>query len=85
LVTGDVETVALVPVKPAGKLAWPKTLAEQAQAVRTALTAVAGPADAATLAKQFKSARVDRIAELLATLSSLGQARAFPEGRYVAH
>jgi len=82
--TGDIEATAPVQVKAAGKLPWPKTLAEQAQAVRTALTAVAGPADAATLATQFKSARVDRIAELLATLSSLGQARVLPDGRYVA-
>jgi hypothetical protein len=73
--TGDTETAAPAKVKAAGKLPWPKTLAEQAQAVRAALTAAAGPADAATLATQFKSARVDRIAELLATLSSLGQAR----------
>jgi hypothetical protein len=83
--TGDIEaTAAPTKVKAAGKLPWPKTLAEQAQAVRAALTAAAGPVDAATLATQFKSARVDRIAELLATLSSLGQARAFPDGRYAA-
>lgn len=83
--TGDIEaTAAPTKAKAAGKLPWPKTLAEQAQAVRTALTAAAGPADAATLAAQFKSARVERIAELLATLSSLGQARAFPDGRYAA-
>ena len=79
------DTAAPAKVKIAGKLPWPKTLAEQAQAVRAALVAAAGPADAAVLATQFKSARVDRIAELLATLSSLGQARAFPDGRYVAH
>jgi hypothetical protein len=83
--TGDIEaTAAPTKAKAAGKLAWPKTLAEQAQAVRAALTAAAGPADAATLASQFKSARVDRIAELLATLSSLGQARALPDSQYIA-
>jgi hypothetical protein len=82
--TGDIEAIAPpTKVKSTGKLPWPKTLAEQAQAVRAALTAAAGPADAATLATQFKSARVDRIAELLATLSSLGQARALRDGRYV--
>jgi hypothetical protein len=81
--TGDIEA-APTKVKAAGKLPWPKTLAEQAQAVRAALTAAAGPANAATLATQFKSARVERIAELLATLSSLGQARALREGRFVA-
>jgi hypothetical protein len=83
--TGDIEaTAAPTKAKAAGKLPWPKTLAEQAQAVRTALAAAARPADAATLAVQFKSARVERIAELLATLSSLGQARALRDGRYVA-
>jgi len=83
--TGDIEaTAAPTKAKAAGRLAWPKTLAEQAQAVRAALTAAAGPTDAAILATQFKSARVDRITELLATLSSLGQARALQDGRYVA-
>jgi hypothetical protein len=83
--SGDIEAnAAPIKAKAAGKLAWPKTLAEQAQAVRAALTAAAGPADAATLATQFKSARVERIAELLATLSSLGQARILRDGRYVA-
>jgi hypothetical protein len=83
--TGDIEaTAAPTKAKAAGKLPWPKTLAEQAQAVRTALATSAGPAAAATLATQFKSARVDRIAELLATPASLGQARDLRDGRYVA-
>jgi len=84
--TGDIEAAsAPTKAKAAGKLPWPKTLAEQAQAVRTALATAAGPATAATLATQFKSARVERIAELLATLASLGQARLLPDGRYVAY
>jgi hypothetical protein len=70
--------------KPAAKLPWPKTLAEQAQAVRAALSATASPADAATLAKTFKSAKIDRLEDILETLASLGQARALPDGRYVA-
>ena len=61
--------------KAAAKLAWPKTLAEQAQIVRAALIAFAVPTDAATLAKTFKSAQADRIEDLLETLASLGQAR----------
>jgi len=82
---GTVETTAPAPTKAAGKLPWPKTLADQAQAVRTALATAPGPTDAAALAAQFKSARVERVAELLATLASLGQARNLRDGRYVAH
>ncbi len=70
--------------KPTGKLAWPKTFAEQALAVRTALTTFAAPADAATLAGTFKSGKADRIEDLLETLASLGQARTLPAGNYVA-
>jgi hypothetical protein len=82
--TGEPEATAPTKAKPVGKIPWPKALAEQAQAVRTALAGAAGPTDSAGLATQFKSARVDRISELLATLSSLGQARVLPDGRYVA-
>ena len=71
-------------IKPAAKLAWPRTLAEQAQTVRAALTTFGFPADAATLAKTFTSAQADRIEDLLETLASLGQARTLPDGRYVA-
>jgi hypothetical protein len=70
--------------KPTAKLPWPKTLAEQAQAVRATLVTLASPAKAALVASQFKGARAERIAELLATLASLGQARALSEGRFVA-
>jgi hypothetical protein len=59
----------------AEKLPWPKTLAEQAQAVRSALAARPKPATAGELCKQFKSAKAERVAELLATLAALGQAR----------
>ena len=62
---------------------WPKTFAEQALAVRTALTAFAAPADAATLAKSFKGAKAGRIEDLLETLASLGQARRLADGRCV--
>jgi hypothetical protein len=70
--------------KPAAKLPWPKTLAEQAQAVRAALATFGGPADAPTLAKTFKSAKIDRLEDILETLASLGQARVLQDGRYVA-
>ena len=82
--TADTETVAPATVKVAGKLAWPKTLAEQAQAVRAALAAAAGPVDVATLAKNFKGTKTDRLEDILETLASLGQARALADGRYVA-
>jgi hypothetical protein len=68
----------------AEKLAWPKTLAEQARAVRSALAARPKPATAAELCKQFKSAKAGRVSELLATLAALGQARPVGGERYVA-
>ena len=75
---------AATAAKSAGKAAWPKSLPEQAQAVRTALAARPAPATAAELAKSFKGAKVDRVAELLATLASLGQARAVDATRFAA-
>jgi hypothetical protein len=66
------------------KLVWPKTLAEQARAVRNALVAQAGIVTAQQLARSFKSARAERVAELLQTLASLGQAREVEEGKFVA-
>ncbi len=83
--TGAEETPnAAAPAPAAGKRPWPKTLAEQAQAVRAQLTALAAPADAAAIAATFKGARADRIEDLLETLASLGQARLLPTGAFVA-
>ncbi len=82
--TAEIETAAPAKAKVVGKLPWPKTLAEQAQAVRAALVAAAGPVDVATLAKNFKGTKTDRLEDILETLASLGQARALAEGRYVA-
>jgi hypothetical protein len=83
--TGYTETVPVpAKTKATAKLAWPKTLAEQAQAVRAALGAIAVPADATALARTFKSGKADRIEDILETLASLGQARALPDGCYVA-
>ena len=70
--------------KPAAKPAFPKSLPDQARAVRAALAARPTPATAGDLAKSFKGATVARIAELLATLASLGQARPAGEGRFAA-
>jgi hypothetical protein len=76
------EETAPAPAKT--KAPWPKSLAEQAQAVRTALAVQRGPVTPAQLAKQFLRARLDRIEELLDTLVSLGQARTLPDGRFIA-
>ncbi|MEI6035780.1 MAG: DNA methyltransferase [Verrucomicrobiae bacterium] len=79
---------ALVPKSttpvPQSKIPWPKTLAEQAQSVRSALADLIAPASAETIAASFKNANSDRIAELLDTLTSLGHARALPGGTFIA-
>jgi hypothetical protein len=65
---------------------WPASLPEQAQAVRAALAAAAGPVDAGTLAALFgrrTQKRLAQISELLEMLAALGQARAVGDGRYV--
>ena len=64
-------------------LPWPDRMAEQAQAVRAALVALGGPASAAQVAAAFAAAPPDRVAELLETLVTLGQARGTAEGRFV--
>jgi hypothetical protein len=66
------------------KSPFPANLAEQARAVRNALSAHPGVVTPAQLAKSFQRARVDRIAELLQTLVLLGQARQVEEGKYAA-
>jgi len=77
-------TEASLKAKKAQKLAWPKTLAEQAQAVRAALGARGRPCTAAQIVKSFKNAKPERVAELLEALASLGQARAVDGGRFAA-
>jgi hypothetical protein len=57
------------------KARWPKALPERVQAVRDVLRTADGAMTAADVAKHFKSARKDKIEEVLATLASLGQAR----------
>lgn len=79
----DVE-VALAGSKKSAKLAWPKTIPEQARAIRQALTSQSGAVTSKQLAKNFSRANVDRVEELLQTLVSLGQARETEEGRYVS-
>jgi hypothetical protein len=66
------------------KLPWPKSLAEQAHAVRAALAAGTKPTTPAEVARLFRGAKADRIGELLETLTALGQARSVGEERFVA-
>lgn len=54
---------------------WPKGLADQAQAVRAALSALNGPATPQDVARTFKRARTDKVGEILETLAALGQCR----------
>jgi hypothetical protein len=63
---------------------WPKSLADQARAIRSALVGRTTPATVGDLAATFKGANRERIAELLETLESLGQARSLPDGTFLA-
>jgi hypothetical protein len=63
---------------------WPRDLTEQFKAVRFALAAQPTPVAAEQVASCFVRARRDRVAEVLATLVSLGQARETAPGRYAS-
>jgi hypothetical protein len=62
---------------------WPKTLPEQAQAVRAVLSEHPAGLSPEQLARLFLRANTRLVADLLNTLVSLGQARALEGGRYV--
>jgi len=66
------------------KQEWPKTLPEQARALRQMLATQPGVVTPEQLAKKFMRARVERVEELLQTLVSLGQAREAETGRFAA-
>ena len=68
------------------KAEWPASLPEQVKAIRASLAAQAGALTSDQLASMFKGGkgRKQRIAELLQTLASLGQAREVQEGRFMA-
>jgi hypothetical protein len=70
------KTTARTATKPAKakKVAWPKSMADRAKAVETALTAAEHPVAAADLAKQFSRAKDKEVAEILETLAALGRA-----------
>jgi hypothetical protein len=63
------------------RTSWPRELPDQFKAVRAALTADSAPASVDRVAGNFVRARV---AEVLQTLVSLGQARETAPGRYTA-
>jgi hypothetical protein len=66
------------------KQPWPKTIPEQARAVRLALASQRGVVTPRELASAFQRGNVNRIQELLQTLVSLGQAREVGDGRYTS-
>ena len=66
------------------KAKWPKSLPEQAQAVRSALISFAAPATPEDVALSFSRAKAERVGELLETLVTLGQALQIADGRFVA-
>jgi hypothetical protein len=59
---------------------WPKDLAEQTRAVRSALAAYGGIVTAADLARHFKNAKASHVEEILDTLVALGHARRTDSG-----
>ena len=79
-VSEEAETVVAqhaAPLRP-----WPDGLAEQAAAVRAALVGLGRPATPADVATAFEAAPAARVAEWLAALAALGQARQDDDGRY---
>jgi hypothetical protein len=67
---------------PVGRQSWPTELPEQFKAVRAALVAQRAPAGVEQVAAQFVRVRRGRVAEVLETLVSLGQARQAGRGMY---
>jgi hypothetical protein len=71
----EVEPEAKPGKQRAGKLAWPKTLAERVKAVSAALATVKEPETARDMAKQFARARAADVEEIVETLCAMGKAR----------
>jgi hypothetical protein len=63
---------------------WPKDLVGQISAVRSQLATATVPLKAVDVAKAFKSAKAEKVAELLAALEALGQARKVDGDRFAA-
>ena len=82
-----VEITKRTPAKPAARVRkspWPKSLPDQIRAVHESILAAKTPTSADAIARRFTRARTGRIAELLDTLVTLGQARKLDDGRYAA-
>lgn len=77
------EAPEVSPALPSAKHPWPKTLPEQAQAVRAALSEQPTGLTPDQLSRLFLRANTQRVTDMLNTLVSLGQARALEGGRYV--
>jgi hypothetical protein len=58
---------------------FPRTLGEQAHAIRTAVKTLGRPVTTADVAARFRNARRDKVTELLDLLVSLGQLQALAE------
>lgn len=67
-----------------GKTPWPKTLPEQVQALRHALSGCAGPQEIEAISARFKGAQRARVSEVLETLAALGQVRRIDAGFVLA-
>jgi hypothetical protein len=70
--------------KPAKKPAWPKDLVGQVSSVRALLASAPTPTKPAEVAASFKGARSEKVADLLAALEALGQARKLDGDRFAA-
>lgn len=66
------------------KLAWPKHLSDQVQALRVALDSQQGSRTAQQIARTFKRAQTKRVSEILETLLAMGHARKDENHRYSA-
>ena len=84
LPASDGELSLLKPAAKSTKLPWPKPLPEQMQAVRARLAEADTPQSPEQIARRFTRARSDRVAELLQTLTALGQCRESKPGRFTS-
>lgn len=66
----------------AGKRLWPARISERIQALRAALADQAAPVTADELARGFTRANSATVADLFATLASLGHIREIGNGQY---
>ena len=82
-VQAEADLVTVTPTAAGPSPAWPKTLPEQIQALRAALSALQGPASPGGLAQGFTRAPRAKVAELLETLAGLGLVHRLDDGRYV--